>query len=127
MGTGRHYSTDWQYTNQFVFIRCSQPEISPWIKLFGLTGDRFSELTDFAFEFVDFIAKLLEQFMHLRAGMGWPMFGMLMSFAKREPGASQALAAAGPGPALRVLSWLGLAAGDSRGRRLSPYARRKGG
>jgi cell division protein FtsW len=41
--------------------------------------------------------------------------GMLMSFAKREPGASQALAAAGPGPALRVLSWLGLAAG-SRGR-----------
>jgi cell division protein FtsW len=43
--------------------------------------------------------------------------GMLMSFAKREPGASQALAAAGPGPALRVLSWLGLAAGNSRGRR----------
>jgi cell division protein FtsW len=42
--------------------------------------------------------------------------GMLMSFAKREPGASQALAAAGPGPVLRVLSWLGLAAG-SRGRR----------
>jgi cell division protein FtsW len=42
--------------------------------------------------------------------------GMLMSFAKREPGASQALAAAGPGPALRVLSWLGLPAG-SRGRR----------
>ena len=35
--------------------------------------------------------------------------GMLMSFARREPGASQALAAAGPGPALRVLSWLGLA------------------
>jgi cell division protein FtsW len=35
--------------------------------------------------------------------------GMLMSFAKREPGASQALAAAGPGPLLRVLSWLGLA------------------
>jgi cell division protein FtsW len=34
--------------------------------------------------------------------------GMLMCFAKREPGASQALAAAGPGPALRVLSWLGL-------------------
>jgi cell division protein FtsW len=43
--------------------------------------------------------------------------GMLMSFAKREPGASQALAAAGPGPALRVLSWLGLAAGVSRRRR----------
>jgi cell division protein FtsW len=34
--------------------------------------------------------------------------GMLMSFAKREPGASQALAAAGHGPVLRVLSWLGL-------------------
>src|SRR5215472_8990040 len=34
--------------------------------------------------------------------------GMLMSFAKREPGAQQALAAAGPGPVLRVLSWLGL-------------------
>jgi len=43
--------------------------------------------------------------------------GMLMSFAKREPGASQALAAAGPGPALRALSWLGLAAGASRGQR----------
>jgi cell division protein FtsW len=43
--------------------------------------------------------------------------GMLMSFAKREPGASQALAAAGPGPVLRVLSWLGLAAGVSRVRR----------
>ena len=35
--------------------------------------------------------------------------GMLMSFAKREPGAAQALAEAGPGPARRVLSWLGLA------------------
>jgi cell division protein FtsW len=35
--------------------------------------------------------------------------GMLMSFAKREPGARQALAAAGPGVPLRVLSWLGLA------------------
>jgi cell division protein FtsW len=43
--------------------------------------------------------------------------GMLMSFAKREPGAAQALAAAGPGPARRVLSWLGLATGESRGRR----------
>jgi cell division protein FtsW len=42
--------------------------------------------------------------------------GMLMSFAKREPGASQALAAAGPGPAPRVLSWLGLAAGSRRQR-----------
>jgi cell division protein FtsW len=36
--------------------------------------------------------------------------GMLMSFAKREPGASQALAAAGPSVPLRVLSWLGLVA-----------------
>ena len=35
--------------------------------------------------------------------------GMLMSFAKREPGASQALAAAGPGVPRRILSWLGLA------------------
>ena len=35
--------------------------------------------------------------------------GMLMSFAKREPGAMQALAAAGPGVPLRILSWLGLA------------------
>jgi cell division protein FtsW len=35
--------------------------------------------------------------------------GMLMSFAKHEPGAGQALAAAGPGPVPRALSWLGLA------------------
>ncbi len=35
--------------------------------------------------------------------------GMLMSFAKREPGASQALAATGPGMPRRALSWLGLA------------------
>jgi cell division protein FtsW len=34
--------------------------------------------------------------------------GMLMSFAKREPGAREALAAADPGAARRVLSWLGL-------------------
>jgi cell division protein FtsW len=33
--------------------------------------------------------------------------GMLMSFAKREPGAAQALAEAGPGPVRRALSWLG--------------------
>ena len=33
--------------------------------------------------------------------------GMLMSFARREPGASQALAARGPGAGSRVLSWLG--------------------
>ena len=39
--------------------------------------------------------------------------GMLMSFAKREPGAQQALAAAGPGPVLRALSWLRL--GGRRG------------
>ena len=32
--------------------------------------------------------------------------GMLMSFARREPGASQALAARGPGVGSRVLSWL---------------------
>jgi cell division protein FtsW len=34
--------------------------------------------------------------------------GMLMSFARREPGARQALAAAGPGAGRRALSWLGL-------------------
>jgi len=34
--------------------------------------------------------------------------GMLMSFAKREPGAAKALAEAGPGSARRALSWLGL-------------------
>jgi cell division protein FtsW len=43
--------------------------------------------------------------------------GMLMSFAKREPGVSQALTEAGPGAGLRVLSWLGLA-----GRRKTPAA-----
>ncbi|MDL4771009.1 MULTISPECIES: putative lipid II flippase FtsW [Thermomonosporaceae] len=35
--------------------------------------------------------------------------GMMLAFAKREPGARQALAARGPGPVLRALSWLGLA------------------
>ena len=40
--------------------------------------------------------------------------GMLMSFARREPGASQALAARGPGAGSRVLSWLG------RGRTAGP-------
>jgi cell division protein FtsW len=40
--------------------------------------------------------------------------GMLMSFARLEPGAREALAARGPGWALRVLSWLGL----SKRRRL---------
>jgi cell division protein FtsW len=34
--------------------------------------------------------------------------GMLMSFARHEPGARQALAAAGPGVPRRILSWLGL-------------------
>ena len=34
--------------------------------------------------------------------------GMLMSFARQEPGAAQALADASPGPARRALSWLGL-------------------
>ncbi len=33
--------------------------------------------------------------------------GMLMSFARREPGAAQALAARGPSALSRVLSWLG--------------------
>ena len=41
--------------------------------------------------------------------------GMLMSFARREPGASQALAARGPGAGSRVLSWLGR--GRTAGRR----------
>ena len=36
--------------------------------------------------------------------------GMLMSFAKREPGAAEALAARGDSGVRRVLSWLGLAA-----------------
>ena len=39
--------------------------------------------------------------------------GMLMCFAKHEPGAEQALAAAGPGVPRRILSWLGL--GPRRG------------
>jgi cell division protein FtsW len=34
--------------------------------------------------------------------------GMLLSFAKREPGAAEALAVRGPGPFARALSWLGL-------------------
>jgi cell division protein FtsW len=34
--------------------------------------------------------------------------GMLMCFARHEPGARQALAAAGPGVPRRILSWLGL-------------------
>ncbi|MGI5270801.1 putative lipid II flippase FtsW [Nonomuraea sp. CA-218870] len=41
--------------------------------------------------------------------------GMLLSFAKREPGAREALAARGPGPAARALSWLGLG-GMTKGR-----------
>ena len=43
--------------------------------------------------------------------------GMLLSFAKREPGAREALAARGPGPAVRALSWLGLGGTTRRGRR----------
>jgi len=42
--------------------------------------------------------------------------GMLLSFARMEPGAREALAARGPGWPVRVLSWLGLA----RRRSLSP-------
>jgi cell division protein FtsW len=34
--------------------------------------------------------------------------GMLMAFARTEPGAREALAARGPGRPRRVLSWLGL-------------------
>jgi cell division protein FtsW len=41
--------------------------------------------------------------------------GMLLSFAKLEPGAREALAARGPGPVSRALSWLGLG-GMTRGR-----------
>ncbi|GAA0942449.1 putative lipid II flippase FtsW [Nonomuraea longicatena] len=41
--------------------------------------------------------------------------GMLLSFAKHEPGAREALAARGPGPVVRALSWLGLG-GTSKGR-----------
>jgi cell division protein FtsW len=36
--------------------------------------------------------------------------GMLMCFARHEPGAMQALAAGGPGTSRRILSWLGLGA-----------------
>lgn len=34
--------------------------------------------------------------------------GVLMSFARRSPGAAEALAARGPGAASRILSWIGL-------------------
>ncbi|GII67068.1 cell division protein FtsW [Sphaerisporangium krabiense] len=43
--------------------------------------------------------------------------GMLLSFAKREPGAADALAARGPGPLARALSWLGLGRPSAKGRR----------
>ncbi|WP_214417268.1 putative lipid II flippase FtsW [Sphaerisporangium fuscum] len=43
--------------------------------------------------------------------------GMLLSFAKREPGAAAALQARGPGPAARALSWLGLGRLLARDRR----------
>jgi cell division protein FtsW len=35
--------------------------------------------------------------------------GMLLSFARQEPGAQAALAARGPGPLRRGLAWLGFA------------------
>jgi cell division protein FtsW len=41
--------------------------------------------------------------------------GMLMSFARREPGAREALAARGPGVGSRVLSWVGLRARHADG------------
>ncbi|HEX8005560.1 MAG TPA: putative peptidoglycan glycosyltransferase FtsW [Trebonia sp.] len=41
--------------------------------------------------------------------------GMLMSFARREPGAREALAARGPGVGSRVLSWVGLRARQADG------------
>ncbi|GII90321.1 putative lipid II flippase FtsW [Sinosporangium siamense] len=44
--------------------------------------------------------------------------GMLLSFAKREPGAAEALAARGPGPVARALSWLGLGGAAARLRRV---------
>ncbi|WP_283133582.1 putative lipid II flippase FtsW [Rhizohabitans arisaemae] len=40
--------------------------------------------------------------------------GMLLSFAKREPGAQAALDARGPGPLARALSWLGVRTGKPR-------------
>jgi cell division protein FtsW len=43
--------------------------------------------------------------------------GMLLSFAKREPGAAEALAARGPGLGARALSWLGLGRTMARSRR----------
>jgi cell division protein FtsW len=42
--------------------------------------------------------------------------GMLMSFARREPGAREALAARGEGGPRRVLSWLGLSRTPAGGR-----------
>jgi cell division protein FtsW len=60
--------------------------------------------------------------------------GMLMSFARMEPGAREALAARGPGWPVRVLSWLGLARRRSlplrrlrcgRGQRHESNARRR--
>ena len=53
--------------------------------------------------------------------------GMLMSFARREPGASQALAARGPGVGSRVLSWLSRGMQrdlDDQSRGVSPAGRR---
>jgi cell division protein FtsW len=41
--------------------------------------------------------------------------GMLLGFARREPGAAQALAASGPGITRRALSWLGPGGAAARG------------
>jgi len=46
--------------------------------------------------------------------------GMLLSFAKREPGAAEALAARGPGFAARALSWLGLGGRPKRDGTATP-------
>jgi cell division protein FtsW len=43
--------------------------------------------------------------------------GMLLTFARREPGAREALAARGPGPVARGLSWLGLGGPKAKIRR----------
>ena len=56
--------------------------------------------------------------------------GMLMSFARAEPGAAQALAAAGPAAPRRLLGWLGSehrvpAAGEPQEASRAGRARRK--
>ena len=49
--------------------------------------------------------------------------GMLMSFARSEPGAAQALAAAGPGLPRRLLGWLGVGIGYRAGTSRAAAAR----